>query len=315
MIPNSLIAAASFTPNLLQSPSAWLGHLPFAAWVIQEVSPKIFVELGTHYGHSYFSFCQSVVEAGISSKCYAVDTWQGDEHAGQYNEEIFAKVDAHHREHYAGFSRLLRMTFDDAATYFADESIDLLHIDGLHTYEAVLHDFETWLPKLAPGAVVMFHDTNVRERNFGVWKLWEELQARYPNNLEFVHSHGLGVLQLNNAGDDKKLEWFQSSAPEKQRLINYFAALGSRQLERFELNELKNHAASLHQVVEERDGQIAFQAVKIAEFDRVVAELRRTLAAQQQEADALRGFLDKVGSSLSWRVTAPLRSIKARFKR
>jgi len=237
MSPNNLIAAASFTPNLLQSPSAWLGHLPFACGVIQEVKPKIFVELGAHYGHSYFAFCQSVVEAGLSTKCYAVDTWQGDEHAGQYDNEIFAKVNAYHQEHYAGFSRLLRMTFDDAVAYFADESIDLLHIDGLHTYEAVRHDFETWLPKLAPGAVVMFHDTNVRERNFGVWKLWEELQTRYPNNLEFVHSHGLGVLQLNNAPDDMRLEWLQPDSPEKHILMNYFAALGSRQLERFELNE------------------------------------------------------------------------------
>jgi hypothetical protein len=207
------------------------------------------------------------------------------------------------------------MTFDDAASYFADESIDLLHIDGLHTYEAVLHDFETWLPKLAPGAIVMFHDTNVRERNFGVWKLWEELQARYPNNLEFVHSHGLGVLQLNNAGNDKKLEWIQSSAPEKQRLIDYFAVLGSRQLERFELNELKNHAASLHQVVAERDAKIASQAAMILESDRVVAELLRTSAAQQQEVDVLKKFVDRVELSLNWRVAAPFRSIKASFKR
>ena len=306
MIPNNFISAAAFTPNSLQYPNAWVGHLPFAAWVIQEVSPKIFVELGTHSGNSYFSFCQSVVEAGLSTKCYAVDTWQGDEHAGQYGDEIFAKVNAHHQEHYAEFSRLLRMTFDDAATYFADESIELLHIDGLHTYEAVRHDFETWLPKLAPGAVVMFHDTNVRERNFGVWKLWEELQARYPNNLEFVHSHGLGVLQLNNAADGKKLDWLQPNSPEKQRLINYFASLGSRQLERFELNELKQQAASLNQAVTERDGQIASLNQTMTERDGQIASLNHKLA------DALKS-IEEIRASSSWRITSPIRFVSTKI--
>ena len=292
MIPNNLIATASFTPNSLQSPNAWVGHLPFAAWMIQEVSPKIFVELGTHTGNSYFSFCQSVVETGTSTKCYAVDTWQGDEHAGQYDDDIFAGINAHNGERYAEFSRLLRMTFDNAVTYFSDESIELLHIDGLHTYEAVKHDFETWLPKLAPGAVVMFHDTNVRERNFGVWKLWEELQARYPNNVEFVHSHGLGVLQLNNAPDGKVLDWLQSNSPEKQRLINYFVSLGLRQLERFELNELKQQAASLSQAVTEREGQIANLNQAVIERDSVMRDI--------------------LGST-SWRLTRPLRAVKSFF--
>ena len=114
MIPNNLITAASFTPKSLQSPNAWVGHLPFAAWVIQEINPKIFVELGTHTGNSYFSFCQSVIETGIPTKCYAVDTWQGDEHAGQYNDDIFTNVDAYNKEHYAEISQLLRMTFDEA---------------------------------------------------------------------------------------------------------------------------------------------------------------------------------------------------------
>lgn len=301
MISNNFISAAAFTPNSLQYPDAWVGHLSFAAWVIKELSPKIFVELGTHSGNSYFSFCQSIVEAGISSKCYAVDTWQGDEHAGQYSDEIFAKVYSHHQERYAEFSRLLRMTFDDAVNYFADESIGLLHIDGLHTYEAVRHDFETWLPKLAPGAVVMLHDTNVRERNFGVWKLWGELQARYPNNLEFVHSHGLGVLQLNNAPDGKVLDWLQPNSPEKQRLINYFASLGSRQLERFELNELKLHTPSLNQAVSERDEQIVKLSQAVTERDGQVASFNQALA--------------EMCNSTSWRITRPLRLVAHQFKR
>lgn len=287
MNPNSLLAAASFTPHSLQSPNAWVGHLPFAAWLIKEVRPKIFVELGTHSGNSYFSFCQSVVESGIPSKCFAVDTWQGDEHAGRYNEDIFNKVNAYHQERYAEFSRLLRTTFDDAVTYFSDESIELLHIDGLHTYEAVRHDFDTWLPKLAAGAVVMFHDVNVRERNFGVWKLWEELQARYPNNVEFVHSHGLGVLQLNNAPDDKKLEWLYPNSPEKQNLVNYFAALGSRQLERFELNELRGQVVALTQAVAERDSQIVSFDEALADRDEKISSLDQALAERDSQIFSL----------------------------
>lgn len=264
MNKDSLLNIASFSPKSIQFPNSWVGHLPFAAWVIQQISPKIFVELGTHSGNSYFSFCQSVKESGISTQCYAVDTWQGDEHAGQYGDEIFSNINAFNKEHYEAFSQLLRMTFDDAVNNFADESIELLHIDGLHTYEAVRHDFETWLPKLAPGAVVMFHDTNVTERNFGVWKLWQELQARYPNSLEFVHSHGLGVLQINNATNNKKMEWLQQNSPEKQKLIDYFAALGNWQLERFALTELKQtlierevQVVNLNQILIEREGQIA----------------------------------------------------------
>lgn len=232
---HKLLELASFTPKSLQPPNSWIGHLPFAAWIIREVSPKIFVELGTHTGNSYFSFCQAVSKFELSTKCFAIDTWQGDEHAGFYNDDVFNLVNMHNHEYYERFSCLLRMSFDDAVSYFADESIEMLHVDGLHTYEAVLHDFETWLPKLAPGAVVIFHDTNVRERNFGVWKLWEELQVRYPDNLEFIHSHGLGVLQLNNVFDEKKINWLQHNSSFKKQLISYFAALGTWQLERFEV--------------------------------------------------------------------------------
>lgn len=287
MIKKSLMSAAAFTPDLLQSPSAWLGHLPFAAWVIHEVSPKIFVELGTHYGHSYFAFCQSVVEASISTKCYAVDTWQGDEHAGEYSEDIFTKVNGYHEEKYANFSRLLRMTFNNAVNYFSDESIDLLHIDGLHTYEAVRDDFYTWLPKLAPGAVVIFHDINVKERDFGVWKFWEELQVQYENNIEFVHSHGLGVLQLNVGQNQKKLQWLQPESTDKQILINYFASLGSRQLERAAIRDLHLSVASLNKAIFERDVQISNFKQAVLESNMHINNLKQ---AVQESEDQIVGL-------------------------
>lgn len=242
-LSTSLMKAASFSPDLIQDPVGWCGHLPFASWIIRFIQPKIFVELGTHTGNSYFSFCQSVKESGLSTKCYAVDTWQGDEHAGLYSDDIFNSVNSHNREQFSQFSNLMRMKFDDALNYFSDGSIQLLHIDGLHTYEAVLHDYNSWLKKLAPGAVVLFHDTNVKETDFGVWKLWEELQKLYPNNLEFPHSHGLGVLQLDtDATDINKICWLDPNSNDRQIIKEYFAELGKRQLERFELDQALNQA-------------------------------------------------------------------------
>jgi GT2 family glycosyltransferase len=342
---DGLLVTASFTPSSLQAPDAWCGHLPFAAWLIRTLEPKIFVELGTHSGNSYFSFCQSVSEANLATKCYAVDTWQGDEHAGNYGDEVFHQVNVHNQAHYASFSRLLRMTFDDAVSYFSDGTIEQLHIDGLHTYEAVKHDFETWLPKLAPGAVVLFHDTNVRERGFGVWRLWEELQGRFPNNLEFLHSHGLGVLQLDGATDAKKLVWLDHNSVEQQKLKNYFSALGTRQLERFELGQVKIHVANLNQAVAERDGQIANLNQAVAERDGQIANLNQAVAerdgqianlnqavaerdgqiasltdetvrrgewalcldAELKEANAK---LHAITQNYSWRLTLPLREIR-----
>ena len=255
----SLLKTASFNPESLQDPNAWVGHLPFASWIIQQVNPDVFVELGTHTGNSYFSFCQTVKHHSLKTSCYAIDTWEGDEHAGKYNDHIYNQVKNNNQQKYAHFSRLLKMTFDEGLLNFTNQSINLLHIDGFHTYEAVKHDFKTWLPKLAPGAVVLFHDTQVRERNFGVWKFWEELKKEYPANLEFTHSHGLGVIQLNNTESTKKIECLEWSKVDQQLLIQYFAAIGDRNMLTFDLKavnhleekivKLQEHTESLEKIV------------------------------------------------------------------
>src|SRR6185503_3279335 len=94
-----------------------------------------------------------------------------------YEEKVYDDVRAHNDAHYADFSTLLRMLFEEALARFSDESVDLVHIDGYHTYEAVRGDFEKWYPKVKPGGILLFHDILARLRDFGAWRFWAEAQA------------------------------------------------------------------------------------------------------------------------------------------
>ena len=284
---NTLLDVAEFSPEILKESSAWTGHLPVAAWISQEKQPEIFVKLGTHYGHSYFAFCEAIKRTQATAKCYAVDTWLGDEHAGEYSEEVFDYVRAYNEGHYGAFSSLLRMTFGEAVKRFADQSIDLLHIDGLHTYEAVRNDFYTWLPKMRSDGVVMLHDISVRERNFGVWKLWEELKADYEIHMELAHSYGLGILQLGSTKYSKNTAWMPRDSEERAAVSRYFEALGKRQIERYELSALRE------QVCGKKENAIS-EPVSVA---AMIAEI------------------EGIKRSRSWRVTRPLRATSEAFRR
>jgi hypothetical protein len=208
--------------------TAWAEHIPFAMFAVSALRPRVFVELGSYHGVSYCAFCQSVKSLQTDTKCYAVDTWEGDAHSGELENSAFHKLKNHHHPLYSNFSRLVRSTFDNALQSFADNSVDLLHIDGFHTYDAVKKDFETWLPKMSERGIVLFHDTNVREQGFGVWKYWAELKEKYPNNFEFLHGHGLGVLSVGNLIPTDFEPLFEATKSEIVIIRDFFYQMGSR---------------------------------------------------------------------------------------
>ena len=214
------------TPRRLSDVRNWHEHIPFAMYLVSVLRPRLVVELGTHRGDSYCAFCEAVAELRLPAACYAVDTWRGDAHAGDYGPEVLAELRAYHDPLYGGFSELLQTTFDDARGRFEDGSIDLLHIDGLHTYDAVRHDFDTWRSALSKHGIVLFHDSAVRVEGFGVWRLVDELRAEYPV-FELVHGHGLAVVFV---GADVPAELSGLATLDAERLAAVralFEALGA----------------------------------------------------------------------------------------
>lgn len=128
-------------PHRLIDIQSWHEHIQFAFACIEMLKPRVLVELGTHKGDSYCAFCQAVDMLGLETNCYAVDHWKGDEQAGYYGPEVLKELRSYHDPLYDRFSRLIQSSFDEALAHFADGSVDLLHIDGLHMYKAAKHDF------------------------------------------------------------------------------------------------------------------------------------------------------------------------------
>jgi lipopolysaccharide transport system ATP-binding protein len=215
------------TPELLSDYSAWIPHIPFAFTLIDLLRPRTFVELGTHKGDSYCAFCQAIRHLQLNITATAVDTWTGDSSAGFYDASILQQLKAHHDPRYSSSSTLLQSTFDDAASRFANNSIDLLHIDGSHDYASVKHDFETWLPKLSRQCVVLLHDTQVTANNFGVHHLFTELKSQFPH-FEFPHAYGLGLLVTGKSPPQPLLDFLDQARQSPAEIQQLYAALGER---------------------------------------------------------------------------------------
>lgn len=331
-------------PARVMPPFGWVGHIPFGMLLTGLLKPGVFVELGTHSGNSFNAFCQAVDYLELGTQCFAVDSWEGDPHAGNYDNKTFQSLKTYVDGHYSSFANLLRMTFDDAKTHFLDSSIDLLHIDGYHTYEAVRHDFENWLPKLSDRSVVLLHDTHVRQADFGVWRFWEEIKEQYPS-LEFSHSHGLGVLFVGKQVPTQMATLLDMDAGTWMRFQHLIERIGTgtgiheqlaakddqiqellQQTEQFRKDIHQLHLdwqASLLTRDEEmqkceahaRQQILLAQQQAMAAEQQVIAAEHQAKMAREQERNALEHSrnlgvrIDAIENSTSWRITKPMRSL------
>lgn len=316
-----LVRRSMFWRPVYLEPSAWLEHVPFAFWLVEAHRPRVLVELGTHYGVSYFSFCQAVERLALDTRCYAIDTWEGDQHAGFYGEDVYQLVRNHNDSHYSAFSRLVRSTFDEALDHFSDASVDLLHIDGMHSFEAVSHDFESWRRKLSDNAVVIFHDTNVRERGFGVSRLLEDLKRQYPT-FEFVHGHGLAVVGVGSAQEDLLRRLFEAGEqPAACRAIrDVFATLGRGCADSFNVRRRDENAKKLaaeladtKRKLAEAQTDIDARFAELAALTRILEQKETEVEQERARSEALADKLRIIETNSGWRVVTALRRLTHSF--
>jgi predicted O-methyltransferase YrrM len=82
------------------------------------------------------------------------------------------------------------------------QSLDVLFIDGDHTYEGVKRDFLLYAPLVRPGGIVAFHDIaeHPKETGCDVARFWNEVKTSYRHE-EIIENReqrgwGIGVLYV-----------------------------------------------------------------------------------------------------------------------
>jgi hypothetical protein len=146
--------------------------LLFALTKIQR--PQVIVEFGFHYGHSAFNFLQAMPS---TSKLYSYDI---DETARQIALSRFRR--------FPNFQFLHKSQADFCVADIGNQLIDLCFLDASHNLEINKVTFRKLEASLAPGAVIVVHDTGTWVKDFFrpiQAELASECRDRWLNENEF----------------------------------------------------------------------------------------------------------------------------------
>lgn len=141
----------------------WGGVIEDSAKIISENGCTLAVELGTMFGRGaaiMSRYVTSVITIDIFEDVHLIST-----ECGRLHYEEFYQIMPHPYEavknnllRFGNISVVKNLTAG-AAFEIDDNKVDLLLVDGDHTFEAVKKDFGAWSPKVKKGGYVIMHDT------------------------------------------------------------------------------------------------------------------------------------------------------------
>lgn len=157
----------------IDCPSAWTHEAMFYKnYLAKEIIGEVFtiVEIGVHFGYSLFVMAHDFPEASL----FGVDN---------FTMHDSDRAREHLNAHLPNFNniRLLEGNSVELAKQWGRPEnyldIDVLHIDGGHTYDEAKADFDSWSKYVRQGGVVMFHDVRVF-RDKGPGELFDQLVGK-----------------------------------------------------------------------------------------------------------------------------------------
>jgi len=162
--------------------------------IVKERRPKIVLEIGTARGGMLYCFSQL---ADPCAEIISIDLPGAPNCGGQTDEEreFFATFGPDsQRFHFIPENSRLHSTKEKVAKILNGRKVDLLFIDGDHSYAGVRSDFEMYREFMAPDGLLTLHDICMLPENWGtgneVGLFWRELTRQYETR-EIIDSHGV----------------------------------------------------------------------------------------------------------------------------
>ena len=168
-----------------------------SAWLLyglaRSLKPKVCVEIGSARGKSACAVGLALQRNG-GGKLYAIDPHRPTNWNDTNSVDTFAIITTHLQK--AGvteYVEIVRKTSSEAAAGW-NRKIDLIFIDGDHSYEGVKADWELFRPHLNEFGVVVFHDT--------LWDLrpdpkWSRADMGVPRFVEELRAAGYPVITID----------------------------------------------------------------------------------------------------------------------
>lgn len=167
----------------------------------KELNPKVILEIGTGSGGTLFLYTTiAAPEASIIS----IDLPKPSIGAGYpaFKATLFKSFEWNgQRIHLLRADSHDFNTLAEIRTILSDCQVDLLFIDGDHSYEGVKKDFEMYSPLVRKGGVVVFHDiVPCSLPNTDVAQFWTEVSGQYQHSQIVKGSEhegfGIGILYV-----------------------------------------------------------------------------------------------------------------------
>jgi hypothetical protein len=160
--------------------TAWAGHEEFAKWLVHQIQPETIVDLGVDYGFSLYALALPRI-----GKVYGIDSFEYDAHTGSHPDN-YNVVMKFKEKHSFDNVHIIKGWFQEIVKTWTTP-IQILHIDGLHTYDAITDDWKHWTPFVPDNGVIIMHDVISFPE---ITQFYNEIQL--PKAF-FRHSAGLGI--------------------------------------------------------------------------------------------------------------------------